>query len=88
MSSNKGREAFMNLYPFPPWTCFWCGTKIEFEEDLEIHHMDENSLNHDVANLFAIHYRCHLSWHAVTRRIRKIRLKNLQRAEKVFDRAL
>lgn len=46
------------------WTCQWCGrTETRWGNRFHVHHIDENKLNNDRANLVAICWLCHARAH-------------------------
>jgi hypothetical protein len=69
MNTNQARLVFFSVWgDDPPWTCFVCGDEIWSREKtgaevLNVHHINEDSLDDRPSNLDSCHKGCHTVWH-------------------------
>ena len=69
MGQGAHRDAYFAYHGKGPYPCWLCKAPIVYltgpwPESLAVHHIDFNPSNNDIANLAAMHSRCHHRWHA------------------------
>ena len=68
-NTKLGRHIFLTYFPVPPWRCELCGYNIGWDDQLRVHHVNENRQDNRLVNLMPTHPSCHTRHHNKKRRL-------------------